>query len=59
MKNKNAPMPANEFGKLRSHLAKLKIKQADIDLVIGTKANNRTRAKITQALKEWLKTGVV
>lgn len=54
MKNKSGVMPANEFGQLRACLAKLKVRQADINAAIGNGADGRTRAEVATALIAWL-----
>lgn len=55
-KPKNGTPPANEFGQLRSYLAQNGVSQAQITAVIGTGAQGRSRAEITQLLREWMKT---
>lgn len=55
------PYPKNEkpsaaaWGQLRSHLAKLKMKQAEINAAIGNNVNGRTRKEIADALTNWLR----
>jgi len=53
-KPKDEHMPSNEFGQLRSFLAKKGVKQADIKEAIG----NRTgpRAEVVENLRAWLQT---
>jgi len=47
-------MTANEFGKLRAHLAHLGVSQAQITQAIGGNVGGRTRAEIAAALRAWL-----
>jgi hypothetical protein len=49
-------MPANEFGKLVSFLARGKVTLPQVRAAIGTAANGRTRAGIAQAIVTWLRT---
>lgn len=54
-KNRGGIPSQNEFGKLRSYLAQNGVSQAQIKAVIGTGAQGRTRGKITQLLRDWMK----
>lgn len=53
-KVKEVTPDASEFGQLRSYLARLGVKQADITTVIGTGAQGRTRLQIAAELRGWL-----
>lgn len=55
-KQKDQPIPAAEFARLRVHLANKGCKPAEIDAAIGTAHNNRIRRIIANALIGWLKT---
>lgn len=59
MKPKDGKPSASEFGQMIAFLAKHGINPADVRKRLGSSPNNRTRAEITQALKEWLKAGVI
>jgi len=54
MKNRNESPSANEFGKIRSMLAKNGVSQAQIKTAIGTGAKGRKRSEIADTLREWL-----
>lgn len=54
-KPKNGTPSSSEFGQLRACLAQNGVSQAQIKAVIGTGAQGRSRAKITQLLREWMK----
>ena len=54
-KPRNGEPPANEFGMLRSHLARMGVSQAQIKEVIGTGAKGRSRAEICDLLRAWMK----
>lgn len=47
--------PANEFGQLRSFLARNGVSQAQITAVIGTGAQGRSRGEIAGLLREWMR----
>ena len=55
-KDKGGVPDANEFGQIRSYLARNGVSQAQIKAVIGTGANGRTRGEISGLLREWMKT---
>ena len=55
-KPRNETPPANEFGKIRSFLARSGVSQAQIKDVIGTGAQGRSRDEIAQLLRDWLRT---
>ena len=55
-KRRDESPPANEFGKIRSMLAREGVKQADIKAVIGDQVKGRTRHEIANDLRAWLKT---
>ena len=52
---KNGKLDASELGRLRSHLARMGVKQADIKAAIGDDIDNRDRAAIVAQLRAWLK----
>ena len=56
MKPSNETPSANEWGKLRSYLAKKGVKQADINAAVGDKVKGRNRHEIVAQLTAWLKT---
>ena len=52
---KDVPAAA-EFGRLRSHLARMGVKQAELGRdAIGDDIDNRNRAEIAARLRAWLK----
>ena len=51
-KEPNGTPGANEFGKMRSYLAQKGFSQAWIDVNVGTAPGGRTRAEITDELKQ-------
>ena len=53
---KNETPDAAEFGRLRAFLAQQGVKQAEIRDAVGTGANGRTRAQISQEIQAWLYT---
>ena len=55
MKDRTGTPIANEFGKIRSMLAKNGVSQAQIKEAIGTGAKGRTRSEIADTLRDWLK----
>ena len=55
-KPKDAEPPPNEWGQLRSYLAKQGVKQADIEAAVGGSVAGRKRGEICNTLKAWLKT---
>lgn len=59
MKPKNEKPSAAEYGQMVAYLAKHGVKANDIRKQIGSAPNNRNRAEIVQALKEWLKMGAI
>lgn len=52
-KPKNGSPDANEFGKIRSFLARSGVSQAQIKEVIGNGAQGRSRAEIAALLRAW------
>ena len=50
----NKPQPPNEFGQLRSYLARMGYTQAQIKEAIGSTPNGRTRSEIAGQLKLWI-----
>jgi len=54
MKDRTGTPTANEFGKIRSMLAKNGISQAQIKTAIGTGAKGRKRSEIADTLRDWL-----
>ena len=46
---------ASEFGRLRAHLARMGVKQAEIGDAIVDDIDNRNRAEIAARLRAWLK----
>jgi len=55
-KKRDGVPPANEWGQLRSYLAKDKVGQAQIKEAIGGNVGGRDRAAIAEKLRRWLKT---
>lgn len=45
---------AAEFGQLRAFLAQNGVPQAEIDAAVGKTISKRTRAFITEQLRDWL-----
>lgn len=56
VKRRDGKPPANEFGQLRSYLARSGVSQAQIKQAIGGSVGGRDRAAVAQMLREWLKT---
>lgn len=54
-KPRNGVPNANEFGKIRSFLARNGVSQAQITEVVGVGAQGRSRAEIAGLLKDWFK----
>lgn len=50
---------ASEYGQMVSFLAKHGVNPSDIRKKIGTSPNNRSRSKIIQELKNWLRIGTI
>ena len=50
----NKPQPPNEFGQLRSYLARMGYKQEQIKQAIGSTPNGRTREEIATQLQAWI-----
>jgi len=46
---------ANQFGKIRSMLARSGVSQSEIRDAIGESPNGRTRSEIADELKNWLR----
>lgn len=59
MKPTHEKPSAAEFGQLVAFLVRNGVTVADVHKRIGTGVGNRTRAEILQALRDWLKTGVL
>ncbi|RKX66642.1 MAG: hypothetical protein DRP42_02675 [Tenericutes bacterium] len=54
-KDKNDDVSANEWGKLRSWLAKNKFSQAQINEAIGDSRTGKKNGEVAQDLREWIK----
>ncbi len=55
-KDKGGVPDANEFGMIRSFLARNGVSQAQITAVIGTGAQGRSKADIAALLRAWMRT---
>jgi len=53
-RKRNAEGSPNEFGMVRSYLARQGVKQAQIKAVIGVGSQGRSRAEIVDLLKAWM-----
>lgn len=53
-KEKNDVLATNEFGKLRSYLAKLGVRQAEINAAVGTSVNGRSRKELADEIIAWI-----
>ncbi len=54
MKPKQEVPTAAEFGRLRSLLAKLGLKTAEVSAAIGSAVSGRSRAEIAAGLGKWI-----
>ena len=54
-RKRDGETPASDFGLLRSYLARQGVSQAAIKTVIGTGAQGRSRAGITDVLHAWMR----